>query len=417
MSTPACVRVRKDSFARLSGELNALEQERFDQHRRGCAACHQFVSDLEIGVAEARREPPALSVEDRDQVYEALARTIARDPSVARGPVAPRPGRRVMPVVLALAACAVLALLLGLVGRLAHRPAREARPDAMVEASPAPGIRLRATAGTIWRLDGGAQDPVLAVDRGAVYLSVAPRPAGHPLRVRAPGVVVRVIGTVLFVRAGQDPTEVGVARGVVLVEPVGGAPQRLEAGLQWTAPHRITPIAARDRRVVRGWLATSAHAPVASSTPIAEPVATEQPAPIASREPSAPGAERRAPAPAEIPAAAEPVPPDGARGPQPLSYQDAERALAAGDARAAAALLEGVVAARPGTLDADTARLELANLYAGPLAHTDRAVAHLRVLLGGNPTAPGREAARRLLCRLAPADSACIIPSAPSDYH
>lgn len=418
MSTTACERYRHEAFGRLSGELNALAQERFDQHRRGCAACDRFVSELQTAMAEARREPAPLSVEDRDRVYEALSRAVANDPSPPRDERPRSRAPRKVTVALALAACVVLALFAGVAGRLGHRPARSVRAPAMVEASPAPGLRLRATAGTVWRLDGGAQDPVLVVDRGAVYLSVAPRPAGHALQVHARGVVVRVVGTVLFVRApsAPGPVEVGVMRGVVMVEPAGGAPRRLEAGLQWTAPHRIAPLAGRDRAVVRRWLAAPEHPAVASvqparvAPPAGAPALSGAVAPGASRESPLPGRGPHGHAPPEVAQAQ-----DDPRGPQPLSYDDAERALAAGDASAAAALLEGVVATRAGTLDADTARLELATLYAGPLGRTDRALAHLRALLAVNPTGPGREAARRLLCRLAPEDAVCTISGTPRD--
>jgi hypothetical protein len=84
-------------------------------------------------------------------------------------------------------------------------------------------------------------------------------------------------------------------------------------------------------------------------------------------------------------------------------YLEAERALAGGRPAAAARILEDLIERLPETPEAQSARLELGRLYAGPLGQPAHAVVHLSAFVEIERDPSARGAAKGLLCSLVPA--------------
>ena len=374
MAAYGCNHHRTEAPARLAGELSALEQERFDGHQRTCSGCHALYDSLARALAAARAEPEPLSAADKDREYAALMDRLRADGNRAAEPVRPRRWAWAVAGAGAMAAAAALLLALS-----AGHDAPVPQEPPLVSASPSPRLDVRAVTGTEWNLEETGRDQTLVLRRGTVYVRLAPLHEGESFEVRAPDLRVRVIGTIFSVRSEPGrPTEVAVMRGAVVVERVRHGAMTLVAGEASAGPDAQKAAARDDYARVRDWLAEPS---VAASPPPAAPLPS----------PPAP-AQGRVRAPAKIPS---------------LSYAEAERALTERGPAAAAELLERLIAERPDGADADTARLELGTLYVGPLSRPDDARRHLATFLGRNPSGPGAEAARVLLCPIDPQHGQC----------
>jgi len=164
---------------------------------------------------------------------------------------------------------------------------------------------------------------------------------GETLRVRSPGAVTTVVGTLFAVEARGSTSRVAVARGVVAVEGAGARLRQILAGQSWLA-----------------------------EAPETEPIPSDLAADLAGQDGAAPAATDRG----EL---ANPDPPrvvaTGARArrrPEPphvtgdaeAEYAAAEELMRAGAAPAARKALLDVVAAHPGDPRAELALLDLARL-------------------------------------------------------
>jgi hypothetical protein len=116
------------------------------------------------------------------------------------------------------------------------------------------GERTRATIGTRVRLTllgpgrasvvpaGRAGDVELVLDGGRLLVDYDGH-AGGTLRVRSPGAVTTVVGTLFAVEVGASGSRVAVARGRVRTEDAAGQVFRVAAGESWTSLEgRLSPI-------------------------------------------------------------------------------------------------------------------------------------------------------------------------------
>jgi hypothetical protein len=232
--------------------------------------------------------------------------------------------------------------------------------------SEVPGLRLHAAEGARWDLVSDANENRLTLASGSIWISYDRATARRVLVVEAPGVVVTVRGTILFVSATQAGVDVGVLVGAVSVRREVEGETIVRAGLVLSPSGALRPVAPAERVPATEWLQGSR--PAAARAP--------QPAAPASPAPAPPGPED--------------------------AYRDAESALSSGDARRAETVLTALVLAWPASPQAVTARLELARLYARPLGRPDLAVESLRAYLAASPAGPAAEAARAEVCRLLP---------------
>lgn len=145
------------------------------------------------------------------------------------------------------------------------------------------GERVRATIGSRVRLtlvgpgrvavvsSAGAADVELALDGGRLLVDYDGH-AGGTLRVRSPGAVTTVVGTLFAVEAGPSGSRVAVARGRVRTEDGAGRVWQVAAGDSWdVAEGRLSPIsdelAAALVRHEAGWTAPADPLPAAREGP------------------------------------------------------------------------------------------------------------------------------------------------------
>jgi hypothetical protein len=145
------------------------------------------------------------------------------------------------------------------------------------------GERVRATIGSRVRLtlvgpgrvavvpSARAGDVELALDGGRLLVDYDGH-AGGTLRVRSPGAVTTVVGTLFAVEAAPSGSRVAVARGRVRTEDGAGRVWQVAAGDSWTGSEgRLSPIsdelAAALVRHEAGWTAAADPPPVEPEPP------------------------------------------------------------------------------------------------------------------------------------------------------
>jgi hypothetical protein len=196
------------------------------------------------------------------------------------------------------------------------------------------------------------------------------------LRVRSPGAVTTVVGTLFAVEARGRASRVAVARGAVTVESVTAGIHRIAAGRSWLTETLETEPLPSD---VAADLAAHDRAAVAPSdrAPLAQ--AEVRPRRAARPAPGAPDAD--------------------------VAYAAAEDLMRAGSATAARRALLDLVAAHPGDPRAELALLDLARL-ALAAGHPVEARGYLKRLLGSTDDAAlidlGRQIQRRIDAAAAP---------------
>jgi ferric-dicitrate binding protein FerR (iron transport regulator) len=299
-------------------------------------------------------------------------------------------------------------------GRVAARPVPLLVPDpapgaAMPSGALGPstslvalrGERARATIGARVRLtligagrvsvlptarDG---DIELALEAGSLLVDYDGHAGGGgTLRVRSPGAVTTVVGTLFAVEAAATGSRVSVARGRVRTALPSGEEWQVAAGNSWTSSDgRLAPIA--DALAA----ALAAHEADWTAT-------TAAPAPAADRE-QAEHSRRRA---RRLMTHPEPVDLDGL-------YADAEAAMRARSLGAARRALETIAERDPRGRLGETALLDLARLA---LADGDRAEARRALARLPSPLADPAlsETAEHLRCRAEAAGAdGCAAPA------
>lgn len=375
----------------------------------------------------------AMRVDDRlDDLQRAR---VGASLDAALAAAAPPVARRRLPRARVLAAGALAAAALVMIGARVRRPASTERPHPTpasldVPAGGSTGAQLGAAARIT--LHGPAHLALAPTDgapvtltRGTLIGSYDHRLGGR-LIVRTPHAEIAVVGT-LFAVEVDAVTCVAVAHGLVDVT-AGLVRHRLERGQRWcsdaAALAAVPPTLEWLMATHEGAAATAASppalpAPALSGAPPSAPPSPRAAPSAAPAPPAAPSAPPRAPT-APLVADAPPRPPAapialapagpsaaldagttldaGAHADRDL-YAAAEQALRFGDAALADALLARLVAEHTDSALADEAHYERAQLafnrgaWAAARASLDR-------LLAGAPT-PLRDPARLLRCRIA----------------
>jgi len=94
----------------------------------------------------------------------------------------------------------------------------------------------------------------IVLHTGALWVQTAPDAAGRPFLVQTPQGTARALGTRFSVRIHGEATRIAVAEGAVELRPAhGGAPVRIDAGMQATAAaEAVSAVTARDA-LADGW--------------------------------------------------------------------------------------------------------------------------------------------------------------------
>jgi hypothetical protein len=296
--------------------------------RHGSKQASQETADLVEArviapLRKARLEPDDLQLARLGAALDTALQSAALRRARAPEPAAPRAARRGA-IGVALAAAAIAALL---AGPWRHRapPVDAARigatplpiayeNDGRAPAGPVPralvvpaGVRQRGRIGERVRftLVGPAEISAFAVG-GSTEIDLASGRllvdydghGGETLRVRSPGAVTTVIGTLFAVEASGRASRVAVARGSVSVEGAGARVRQIGAGRSWLteapdsepiASDLAADLAAHDGAIapagVTGELAHDARLPPSAATAAAHPdLPRRPPRPLAARE-------------------------------------------------------------------------------------------------------------------------------------
>jgi hypothetical protein len=410
-----CREIRIDALAGLRGETSSVGSTRVAEHMAACAACRTVVDEATAMVEAVRQERFVPSPDARDRMALALFDRVHADASAPPSREARWAPRRVVTwAVPAVAAAAAIAAILVLVPgdpdepavpRRAAVVATNAAPSipllppgsaenvaplvdsagalasatrALRTSEPFPGLEIGVSPGSRWSFADRGSRLDVDLEEGGLLVRYTRRPDGRLLTVHGPRVVVRVTGTVFLVRAlpGQG-TDVAVTEGRVLVDEDEGT---------------TTAVGANEARLADGTM-------VGLPRDVGEGVMAWAES-LGARPSPAAGAGGSVPMRAGSP---EVVAPGNSAADEDV-YRIAEREMALGRSQAAADLLETFVAAAPGDPRADTARLDLARLYTGPLARPEEARRHLEAYLAAHPEAAEREVVRELLARLPQSD-------------
>jgi hypothetical protein len=306
------------------------------------------------------------------------------------------------------AAAAIVALVLGL--RAGSGPLAVVDEPSRVVSGTAPSAvsfgdaHITMDAEPALVLSREADHPVVLIERGAAWFTVAPR-AGRPaFIVRAGDASVRVVGTRFRVARSEEQIAVAVEHGAVDVQ-FRGAVTAVGARQHWssTSPAHATEIASALGPALPGAPRAAPPAPPAPPAPAPDPVPA--PAPAVDPDPAparvAPARSHR-PRPAPSPATA-PAPAPAAAPAKPASLVDADRAeydrLAALEPVHPEAALDGYLALARGSGSwADPALFAAARLAAD--RGDRRAASLLGSYLQRSPAGANAADARRLLARL-----------------
>lgn len=284
-------------------------------------------------------------------------------------------------------------------------------------------IRVFALPGAEWELTEGAENR-LDLRQGAIFVEYI-RQQEESLTVHTDTFDVRVVGTVFYVSAESEESEVGVLTGAVEVAMAGQETSvRVQGGEQFdtqdgtsTLPddtreelmQRVDPA----QHEIRLQQATAAlHNPVVPEnlevTPSTNQVSAlvapgvERNLPRDNAQPSSGRAEEDSSIRPEPAAAAQEEADAGARTTAADLLAAGRSAERNGEWRVAAETYEQALRAMPrGAADAATVRLDLARIYLRRLQSPESGMQQLRTFLQTWPQDPAASSAREELCRLA----------------
>ena len=273
-------------------------------------------------------------------------------------------------------------------------------------------IKVFASAGAKWKLEGKAPDHKLRLEQGTVLVEFLPKGDNEHLHVISGETEVAVLGTVFYVSAeepGEDkPARVGVITGKVRVkQPAAGKEEpvevMLEDGQESKGGVQIRAIEPGMKQQTEAFVDIKAHqkALAERNEPPKEhaKVDVEVEPPVKVK-------------PEEDQKVAATTPVRKATSDEELRKQ-AQKALRERDYQRAAKSYERLLERLPrGHNERASIRLELARLYMRYLGQRERAIDHLREFVEQHPLDVAAPSARRQLCQLlgmrASKDPACI---------
>ena len=283
-------------------------------------------------------------------------------------------------------------------------------------------IKVFASQGASWSIEGDAPDYTLHLDQGTILVEFLPTKRER-LKVVSHQTSVDVVGTVFYVAANEDSAQddahnarVGVLTGKVRVKPSPATPVvELEDGQQLQEDARISsvPEAAFERS--RHMIDLDAHrAILAARQEKRSEIATGE---VPDNEPEqTPQKPRRADARKLAPDAPREVTAPISSAPRiDTLKKEATHALREKDYAHAARKIEQLLAIMPDAHpERATFRLELARLYMRHSGKRQHAIDQLRIFIAEHPTDVAAPSARRQLCRLLGPESTreteCILP-------
>jgi hypothetical protein len=438
-----CEQVRKQAYRYRRGELIGAETNALEAHLDDCATCRDYYERLGILLESASSWEPSDDASDADDLFAGIAARIEADEADAGANDKYEDehddeisydydfGRpRWASGLIGLAAGVLLTLggfylfwqmqesempggdtesvVAGNEDKAAQDTAAESEFEALTrQESASSQVRVFGSKGADWSLVGGEKENeeiVLELDRGTLLVEFIPKD-GRKLRVEAPDMSVRVVGTVFYVSTDDDGPRVGVLAGEVEVSGPDGATATLESERELGAGFEVRDMPEARRASLARHVDPEAH--------LARLAALERPK--SGRKKRVRSPDKPESSDAGVQKAAEPddsaeeqvrrLPPDlerlrarAERATRDRRYHDAIRYYRS--------LLDRLPPVHP---IAASVHLDLAHIYLHRLNSPGRAAPHLRTFVERWPSDVAADSARRELCKIDASEPGCEV--------
>ncbi len=403
-SHSTCEEIQTDALAHLSGETSALEKQRFEAHLERCKHCRNRVEGISSMMEAARGQPFLPSPVVRDKMFESVLRDIeetgqrpATQPITFWRRSAPRPAAYAL-IAAGVAAVATTAIftwhgddpILPDTASAVAVQSPVAPPTSHVDSletmRASDNLILGVSKGARYSVDMSRESYRLNLKRGRVWIRFIHSSKERGLTVSGPELTVEVVGTVLVVEVDEgDAATVGVLEGKVKVTPKRGDTILLSAGDVRKPTGRVVSMADGLKEQAAVWQAEL----MGEGDALVERADAKEGADVEG-ETVSPKCEEGT------------VPGCTQAHTKKLTdmYAVAEGHMQKGAFKAAAKTLERLIKEAPRSTRADTARLELARIYAKRLDQPDKASHHLEAYLKRHPSGQRSTLVRKQLCRL-----------------
>ena len=236
-----CSAYRDDLPGYRLGEGTPLERERMKAHLEGCADCRAHLAAYEMLVRDAREEPPALAIEDKDRIWKKIESELPGTQPSLLDSIQRLFQPRWQPAIGMAAACLTYLVLVNpppqdevpvsnsveqpLAQRtktVEHTPkplkivvAELAQPDSHEALEVAPGVNARTTKRAKVRKTGTAHAPRVELTKGDLLAEYTRQAKQEPMVVQTPHFEAVIRGTIFVISVEAESSSLTVAEGKV----------------------------------------------------------------------------------------------------------------------------------------------------------------------------------------------------------
>ena len=224
------------------GEGAPLERERIKAHLEGCPDCRTQLEAYETLVRDAREEPPALNIADKDRIWKGIESQLpSAEPSIMES-LSRLLRPQWQPALGLVAACLAYVVLVNPVAEESRAPTK-VEPMAAADSSPnepatnqkalravvaelkgaeshnalevAPGVEARTTKRAAVRKTGTASAPRVELTQGDLLAEYTRQPKQEPMVVQTPHFEAIIRGTIFIISVDDSGSTLTVADGKV----------------------------------------------------------------------------------------------------------------------------------------------------------------------------------------------------------
>ncbi len=224
------------------GEGSPLERERIKAHLESCPDCRAHLEAYELLVRDAREEPPALSIDAKDQIWQNIERELPGTQPSLWSSLSELLGARWQPA-LGMAAVACLAYVV-IITNTTNQPSAPAPSITVTENLPpkptqvapkalaavvaelsqpathksldvAPGVVARTSKRSKVRKTGTVHAPRVELTAGDLLAEYTRQPKQEPMVIQTPHFEAIVRGTIFVISVDSEGSSLSVAEGKV----------------------------------------------------------------------------------------------------------------------------------------------------------------------------------------------------------
>ena len=236
-----CSAFRDDLPGYRLGEGTPLERERLKAHLEGCADCRAHLAAYEQLVQDAREEPPALAIGDKDRIWKNIEKELPGTQPSLLDSLQKLFQPRWQPALGMAAACLAYLVLVNPAPQnetptpdAANQPMAQSaestehtskplkvvvaeltQPDSHEALEVAPGVNARTTKRAKVRKTGTAHAPRVELTQGDLLAEYTRQAKQEPMVVQTPHFEAIIRGTIFVISVGAESSSLTVADGKV----------------------------------------------------------------------------------------------------------------------------------------------------------------------------------------------------------